>query len=283
MAAQGALRIRLSGGRAWRGADGAPSLRRPVGGEGAKMAGRYATSSSQGAPPASVRERVEAALGSTFQAWSKPDTGLTPSHRFIVALADGRRVFVKAAANPQTAAWLRNERLALASAPPKFTARRRSMDRRWRRCPDPGHRSAGRPLAGEPPRRGLAAGRSAARVRRDPRACRRAGARAAGRPVRANGRMADDTGRAATLPRPVAVLGGLARRAWRDAGQRGSGAGTSRRRLRARRYPQRQHLRHGRRREVRRLERRPPWRARHRPCSLPCPPPTSKADRLRSR
>jgi len=85
------------------------------------MAGRYATSSSQGAPPASVRERVEAALGSTFQAWSKPDTGLTPCHRFIVALADGRRVFVKAAADPATAAWLRNERLALTSAPPKFT------------------------------------------------------------------------------------------------------------------------------------------------------------------
>jgi hypothetical protein len=85
------------------------------------MAGRYATSSSQGAPPDSVRERVEAVLGARFRHWSKPDTGLSPAHRFVVALADGRRVFVKAAASRQTAALLRNERLALASAPPRFT------------------------------------------------------------------------------------------------------------------------------------------------------------------
>jgi hypothetical protein len=85
------------------------------------MAGRYATSSSQGAPPDSVRKRVEAALGARLLSWSKPDTGLSPAHRFVVVLADGRRVFVKAATTPQTAALLRNERLALASAPPKFT------------------------------------------------------------------------------------------------------------------------------------------------------------------
>ena len=77
---------------------------------------------------------IHPAVGSTFQAWSKPDTGLTPSHRFIVALADGRRVFVKAAASPPTAAWLRNERLALAFSAAEVDTRRGGVDRRWRRC-----------------------------------------------------------------------------------------------------------------------------------------------------
>jgi hypothetical protein len=74
-------------------------------------------SSLQGAPPQALTARVEAVLGRRWSAWSKPHTGLSAAHRFLVELDDGARVFVKGATTAQTAAWLRNERLALAAAP----------------------------------------------------------------------------------------------------------------------------------------------------------------------
>jgi hypothetical protein len=81
------------------------------------LADHYAPSSRQGAPPDALRARVEAELGERWLSWSKPDTGLTAAHRFIVALAGGGGIFVKAATTTQTAAQLRNERLALQHAP----------------------------------------------------------------------------------------------------------------------------------------------------------------------
>ncbi|HLI67001.1 MAG TPA: phosphotransferase [Caulobacteraceae bacterium] len=81
------------------------------------MADRYVPSGLQGAPPAALTARVEAALGRAWSAWSKPSTGLSAAHRFLVELDDGTSVFVKGATTAQTAAWLRNERAALGAAP----------------------------------------------------------------------------------------------------------------------------------------------------------------------
>lgn len=61
-----------------------------------------------------LRQRVEAAAGKRATAWERPDTGLSPAHRFVVTFDDGSRLFAKAATTPKTAAQLRNERLALA-------------------------------------------------------------------------------------------------------------------------------------------------------------------------
>ena len=63
-----------------------------------------------------MRLRVEAAVGKRSAAWDRPDTGLSPAHRFVVTFEDGRRVFAKAATTEKTAALLRNERFALAYA-----------------------------------------------------------------------------------------------------------------------------------------------------------------------
>ncbi len=81
------------------------------------MAQAYAPSSSQGPPPEALRSRVEAALGERWLRWTRPDTGLSAAHRFVVALDGGGGVFVKAATTPETAQQLRNERLALRNAP----------------------------------------------------------------------------------------------------------------------------------------------------------------------
>ncbi|HLZ82918.1 MAG TPA: hypothetical protein VKQ54_05080 [Caulobacteraceae bacterium] len=81
------------------------------------MADRYVPSSLQRAPPEALTTRVEKVLGRRWSAWSKPNTGLSAAHRFIVELDDGARVFVKAATTAETAVWLRNERQALAAAP----------------------------------------------------------------------------------------------------------------------------------------------------------------------
>lgn len=81
------------------------------------MADRYIPSSLQGAPPEGLTARVEEALGRRSSAWSKPSTGLSAAHRFLVELDDQTNVFVKGATTPQTAVWLRNEREALAAAP----------------------------------------------------------------------------------------------------------------------------------------------------------------------
>jgi len=85
------------------------------------MAERYAPSSLQGAPPDALKARVEAVLGRRWIGWSRPTTGLSPAHRFLAALDQGSSVFVKAATTPQTAAWLRTERQALAVAPSDCT------------------------------------------------------------------------------------------------------------------------------------------------------------------
>ena len=85
------------------------------------MAGTYVPSGQQAEPPQALRARVEKALGERWRRWSKPNTGLSPAHRFLVELAGGRSVFVKAATQSQTAAWLRNEHRALQTAPAELT------------------------------------------------------------------------------------------------------------------------------------------------------------------
>jgi hypothetical protein len=52
---------------------------------------------------------VERALGSVALAYERRDGGFTSADRFSVRLADGRRAFVKSAAAPNLAAWLRRE------------------------------------------------------------------------------------------------------------------------------------------------------------------------------
>ena len=47
----------------------------------------YLPSSSQAAPPADLRARVEAALGRAWLSQATPETGLSPAHRFVVDLA----------------------------------------------------------------------------------------------------------------------------------------------------------------------------------------------------
>ncbi len=72
--------------------------------------------SAQGEASAELQDRVEAAVGKRAIDWERPDTGLSPAHRFVVTFADGSRLFAKAATTEKTAAQLRNERLALAHA-----------------------------------------------------------------------------------------------------------------------------------------------------------------------
>ena len=81
------------------------------------MTNSYAPSGAQGEPPASLRKQVEAALGRASLSWTRPDTGLSAAHRYVVALESGDRIFVKAATTVQTAQWLRNERVAIEQAP----------------------------------------------------------------------------------------------------------------------------------------------------------------------
>ena len=81
------------------------------------MADSYVPSSFQSAPPEALIARVEEALGRRGLAWSKPSTGLSAAHRFLVELYDRASVFVKGATTAQTAVWLRNEREAIAAAP----------------------------------------------------------------------------------------------------------------------------------------------------------------------
>lgn len=77
----------------------------------------YVPSAAQGEPPPELRARVEAALGRRWASHARPRTGLSAAHRFVVRLADGEAVFVKAATDDETARWLRDERRALAIAP----------------------------------------------------------------------------------------------------------------------------------------------------------------------
>jgi aminoglycoside phosphotransferase (APT) family kinase protein len=83
----------------------------------------YTPSGLQGEPPPPLRASVEAALGRAWVGHTRPKTGLSDAHRFVVELAGGERVFVKAATTAATDAWLRNERLALSLAPPQLAPR----------------------------------------------------------------------------------------------------------------------------------------------------------------
>ena len=68
-------------------------------------------------PDAEIRRRVEQALGRPTTTWAVPDTGWSGAIRHSVGLADGTRVFVKAATDDDTERWLRTEHLSLQHVP----------------------------------------------------------------------------------------------------------------------------------------------------------------------
>lgn len=70
-----------------------------------------------------VREQVERVVGQATREWVTPETGLSAAVRSSVRLADGSRVFVKAATDAATAKWLRTEYLALRRLPARFVPR----------------------------------------------------------------------------------------------------------------------------------------------------------------
>ncbi|MEQ4210247.1 phosphotransferase [Actinopolymorpha sp. B9G3] len=70
-----------------------------------------------------IRERIERVLDQPVKEWVKPDTGLSAAARHSVTLADGSRVFVKAATDEPTEGWLRTEYLALQHVPERFVPR----------------------------------------------------------------------------------------------------------------------------------------------------------------
>jgi hypothetical protein len=68
------------------------------------------------ATPADVPQVIAdaaAALGRTPVSWRVPAFGLSAAERYVVRFGDGSSVFVKGATDEQTAAWLRNEHVAL--------------------------------------------------------------------------------------------------------------------------------------------------------------------------
>lgn len=71
-------------------------------------------------PDAEIRRRVEQALGRPTTTWAVPDTGRSGAIRHSVGLADGTRVFVKAATDDYTERWLRTEHLSLQHVPERF-------------------------------------------------------------------------------------------------------------------------------------------------------------------
>ncbi|MFC7619631.1 phosphotransferase [Microlunatus sp. GCM10028923] len=74
-------------------------------------------------PDAELRRRVEQALGRPTTSWAVPDTGLSSASRHSVGLADGSRVFVKAATDDDTEHWLRTEHLSLQHVPERFATK----------------------------------------------------------------------------------------------------------------------------------------------------------------
>jgi hypothetical protein len=71
-------------------------------------------------PPQSLRQQVENATGRRSVRWTRPDCGLSATHRFSVQFEDGSKVFVKAATDDATEQWLRREHLALATVATSF-------------------------------------------------------------------------------------------------------------------------------------------------------------------
>lgn len=75
------------------------------------------TAASQQLPSTTFIAEIEARLGRRSTRWTRPDTGLSAAVRFLVTFDDGSRLFVKAASDATTEAWLQNEHLALQHAP----------------------------------------------------------------------------------------------------------------------------------------------------------------------
>jgi hypothetical protein len=62
-----------------------------------------------------VVARVEAALGRRISGRRRPQTGLSAAERFVAQLDDGRAVFVKAAVDDATEAWLRRDHVVMSA------------------------------------------------------------------------------------------------------------------------------------------------------------------------
>jgi hypothetical protein len=65
-------------------------------------------------PSPFLKNFVEEIIGEKSICWRRPDLGLSKAERFSVQFTSGDRVFVKAATDDDTEAWLRNERRVLA-------------------------------------------------------------------------------------------------------------------------------------------------------------------------
>ncbi|MEO8030357.1 MAG: phosphotransferase [Gemmatimonadota bacterium] len=74
-------------------------------------------------PPESLRQLVDAAAGKQSVSWQRPHTGLSSAERFVVKFSDGSGVFVKAAVDFETGAWLRAEQRMLATLQGTFVPR----------------------------------------------------------------------------------------------------------------------------------------------------------------
>ena len=67
-------------------------------------------------PSAELVDAVRRAVGHAPEHWRPPHTGLSAAQRFVVTLANGDAVFVKAATDDQTEQWLRNDLTAMRAA-----------------------------------------------------------------------------------------------------------------------------------------------------------------------
>lgn len=70
---------------------------------------RSSSTGDAGLLPDELKARIEAAVGASIVAWTKPDCGLSAAVRLSLRFDDGSRCFVKAATDNDTEAWLRTE------------------------------------------------------------------------------------------------------------------------------------------------------------------------------
>jgi aminoglycoside phosphotransferase (APT) family kinase protein len=70
-----------------------------------------------------VLQRVASVLGQQPLEWQRPECGLSTAERWVTRLAGDSSVFVKAATDADTAAWLETERDAVAAAGDRFAPR----------------------------------------------------------------------------------------------------------------------------------------------------------------
>lgn len=68
------------------------------------------------AVPTTLVEAVERAVGRRALEWRIPHAGMSAAMRYVVTLAGGGSVFVKAAVNDETEQWLRNDFVAMTAA-----------------------------------------------------------------------------------------------------------------------------------------------------------------------